>query len=146
MNTTEIETKAFDYFNNGYHCAESVFKAVVEAFGDQFDPQNLKIASAFCGGIGKSLQETCGALTGGVMALGQLFGRTEPNSDFTDAWELAAEFRHEFNNRFGNTICKTILSDIGEQENMMACKKMTGQAAGILFDLINERQEQKRAS
>jgi C_GCAxxG_C_C family probable redox protein len=39
----------------------------------------VKLSSGFTGGIGKS-GNICGALTGGVMALGLAFGRTEPDT------------------------------------------------------------------
>ncbi len=49
--------------------------------------------------------------------------------------------RSEFVKAFGSSNYKTILTDFGDQEEMMACKKMTGQAASILDDLIRTRQK-----
>jgi C_GCAxxG_C_C family probable redox protein len=139
MKKTDIEKQAFDFFNSGYHCAESVFKAITLAFSDHPEEVDTSVASGFCGGIGKSKKEACGALTGGVIALGQLFGRSSPGENFDRAWQLAAEFRDQFEKEFKATDCNAILEDLGEQENMMKCKKLTGRAAGLLFQLIEDR-------
>ncbi len=139
MKNKQIEQKAFDYFNSGFNCAEAIYVSIVEAFADDGSNVNPKPASAFCGGIGKSTKEACGALTGGILALGELFGRSEANADFSDASELAGQFRDRFVQQFKSSRCMNVLEHLGEQENMLACKKLTGEAAGILKNLIQER-------
>jgi hypothetical protein len=37
-----------------------------------------QLACAFGGGVGLSRQEMCGALSGGVLLIGLLYGRTHP--------------------------------------------------------------------
>ncbi|MCP4111877.1 MAG: C_GCAxxG_C_C family protein [Desulfobacteraceae bacterium] len=133
----EAEKKVFDYFQSGFNCAEAVSKAITEMFGHEQAP---KVATAFGRGIG-SKEETCGALTGGIIALGYLFGRADPGESPNEAHELAAEFRKRFIEKVGASVCKDILKELGEQKNFIKCKKMTSEAAGILADLLAEKNE-----
>src|SRR5512138_1672998 len=67
--------KVTSKFASGYNCAQSVFFAFLEDL--EIDPDTaLKIASGFGGGIGRR-GEVCGAVTGGIMALGAKHGRGE---------------------------------------------------------------------
>ena len=77
--------------------------------------------------------ETCGALTGGIIALGWFWGRTKPGGDKIKVYELASEFRRRFVEKFGSSNCQTLLDKFGKQENAMKCKKLTAEAAGILW-------------
>ena len=76
-----IQENAFQYFISGLHCAESIARAILEHYGEFYNPEWIKAASAFQGGIGKCKQDVCGALTGGVVALGILKGRNDPKTD-----------------------------------------------------------------
>lgn len=59
---------AEEYFEKGNNCAQAVLLAFASECG--IDPNlALKIASGFGGGMGRTSQ-TCGAVTGAVMALG----------------------------------------------------------------------------
>ena len=70
MTKSEI---AINKFKGGFNCAQSVFFC----FGDKFNIYEnmvLKIASGFGGGMGRE-QEVCGAISGGILVLGALYGR-----------------------------------------------------------------------
>ncbi len=132
----ELEKKTFDYFNNGFCCSEALSKAIIEHFSERPDDYPVKVASGFCGGIGRTHEDTCGALTGGVIAAGYLFGRMEPKRDLSDAGKVISEFRKQFLSAFGSTNCAVILERLGEQEKYIKCKELTAKAAGILADIL----------
>lgn len=134
----EIEQRAFDYFQSGFNCAEAISKAIVEAYSNETHTDIPKAATGFGGGIGGSKSETCGALTGGIIAVGCLFGRKQPKDDKKTAYEIGAEFRQNFIESFGSSTCRNILEGFGEQENLIECKKLTGRAAGILHALLKD--------
>ena len=138
-----IEKQAFDYFQNGYHCGEAVCRTVMENFGREIGPDIPRAATGFGGGVGRSHEDLCGSLAGGVVALGCLFGRMEPGVDWTECAELVGEFRRRFKEAFGSSNCGVLLKQYGEQEDMMKCKQMTGRTAGIIADLLAERAERK---
>ena len=143
MDKKQVEQRAFDLFQGGFNCAEAISTTIVEWYGSGPAEYTPKAATAFGGGIGGTKSETCGAMTGGVIALGWLFGRTEPRADKQDVYALATEFRNRFLDTFGSTQCKAILEAFGQQENLLKCKRMTGAAAGILFDILEEERASK---
>lgn len=130
---------AYEYHSSGYHCAEAVSKAIVEAFGQGMSQGIPKVATAFGGGIGRSSQDICGALTGGIIAIGCLYGRNEPGVDWTEASELAAELRQRFVHKYGTTNCKALLAAFGSQENGSRCKRLSGEVASMLAEILEER-------
>jgi C_GCAxxG_C_C family probable redox protein len=65
---------AVRYFDEGNNCAEAVLRTFAADLG-QDDPV-VRMATGFGGGMGRA-GATCGALSGGAMALGLRFGRIE---------------------------------------------------------------------
>ena len=135
----KVDRKAFEYHKSGFHCAEAVSKAVVETYGREMGQDVAKMATAFGGGVGRTHQDICGALTGGIIAIGCLFGRSKPGADWTDAYELAAELRRRFVREHGTTNCGALLSAFGPQEDMIRCKQLSGEVAGMLASILEAR-------
>ena len=138
MQREELEKKAFDYYNNGFCCSESLSKAIIDHFADNPEGYSVNTASAFCGGIGKTRADICGALAGAVIAVGYLYGRTEQGKDISLAAAIIAEFRRQFIEAFGATNCTLLLEKMGEQEKANKCKQMTQKATGMLYDILIE--------
>ena len=46
---------AFGYHNTGFHCAEAVFKAIVEVYGNGNTRDLTRLGTAFGGGLGRGL-------------------------------------------------------------------------------------------
>jgi len=135
---TKIEQTAFDYFQSGLNCAEAISKAIVETFSNRSHTDIPRVATGFGGGMGGSKAETCGTLNGGIIAVGCLLGRNQPEDDKKTAYDVGAEFRRKFIETFGSSTCRNILDGFGEQENLIECKKLTGRAAGILYAILSD--------
>jgi C_GCAxxG_C_C family probable redox protein len=101
-------------------------------------PDVTKFATGFGGGIGGSHCETCGALTGGMITLGWMFGRKGPGDDKQKVYSLSVEFRNQFLKNFGSTNCQIILDMMEKQDISMDCKKLTAEAAGVLYDILQK--------
>jgi C_GCAxxG_C_C family probable redox protein len=144
MEKEEIQENAYRYFVSGYHCAESMARAIIESQSDAFNPESIKAASAFQGGIGKCKQDACGALTGGVVALGVLKGRTDPAQDISGAVSMANQFRERFLEKFGSTNCAVLLKTVVDPNPEYTCKHLVKDAAGLLADVIEEKPEGNR--
>jgi C_GCAxxG_C_C family probable redox protein len=103
-----LSEKAVKRFLEGYNCAQSVLSTMCEHWSikSELIP---KIATAFGGGIG--LQgSVCGALTGGVMAIGIKYGDNEPSSrKRLKAYELAGIVYKEFEKRHGTVLCRELI-------------------------------------
>lgn len=139
MSRESIEKRACAYFKSGYWCSESVFKAITEEYAEDADDSLSRLASGFVGGMGSSHQEACGALTGGILALGYLYGRTKPDGDLSVLKEMVIKYRQKFMREFGSTNCGVLLDGFGEQgDDYVKCRDLTGRAAGILAEIIEE--------
>ncbi len=82
------------------------------------------------------MSDVCGALAGGIVAIGYMHGRSESGKDLSDASRIASEFRRQFIEAFGSTNCGAILKSLGKQEDSMKCKQLTATATGILADIL----------
>lgn len=100
---------ATDHFvDGGFNCAESVLRGVCEALDLQAGEALLMAATPFGGGIGRA-GAVCGALSGGAMALGLVFGRTTADPEQkTIAYEHAQRLWQRFVERAGNESCRAI--------------------------------------
>lgn len=136
MTRQTVEKNTLALHESGLCCSEAILKSVVEACTGESGPAIPKIASGFCKGIGKTGEDICGTVAGGVMALGILFGRMTPDCDNGKVCEATAEFRRAFMDQYGSTNCLRLLETFGTQENMHRCKAMTANAAGMLYDIV----------
>ena len=132
----QVSQAALHYHKSGFHCAEAMTKAFMEVYGNSSDPAVPKVASAFGGGVGRTKQEICGTLTGGFIALGYLYGRGESKDNWDLLAEMTAELRQRFESKYGTTRCGALLEVFGPQENMMRCKQLTGEVAGMLAEIL----------
>ena len=136
MSRDSVERQAFETYLTGFHCAEVISKTIVEILGNNHSQDIPIVASGFGGGIGSSKEDVCGILTGGVIAMGWLYGRSEPGADITKLKDLTGAFRKRFIERIGSTKCPEILKKLGEQEKMIKCKKLTAEMTGALWEII----------
>ncbi|RPI77683.1 MAG: C_GCAxxG_C_C family protein [Desulfobacteraceae bacterium] len=136
MKKQDIEKITFDYFSSGFNCAESVSKTIIEAFADRPVPDLPKMASAFGGGVGGTREELCGALAGGILAVGYLTGRMQPGADLSQTKKLASDLREQFMAQYGATQCRAVLEKLGPQKNSLKCKELAAKVAGMLAELL----------
>jgi C_GCAxxG_C_C family probable redox protein len=138
MTRKQAEKKTLQYSKSGLCCTEAILKSITELYAEQPSNAIPKIGSGFCGGIGKTDEDICGTVVGGVMALGYLFGRMNKDEDNTTACEYAAEFRKRFLAKYGTTNCGELVKKFESQDNEDDCRKMTADAAGMIADMLSE--------
>ena len=136
MSVEIIEKQAYKYFSDGHTCSEAVFKAIVEKYDDNFDDSLARMATGFLGGIGGSYDEACGALTGGILALGYLYGRTDPEENLDTIKELSQKFKACFIEANGATKCGVFLERFGEAKAHERCMMLTSKTAGLLAQIL----------
>ncbi len=100
---------AVEKFLSGYNCAQSI----LYAFGPDLalDGETaLRIATGFGGGMGGS-GEVCGAVTGGILALGLKYGRggQQEKSVAQHAYQKTGELMAAFERVHGSCVCRTLL-------------------------------------
>lgn len=103
---------AYQYEEECRGCAQSALAALQDVF-EMRDDCVFKSASGLSGGGGLSNKGSCGALSGGIMAIGMLFGRER--DDFRDpegkrmvAYRLGNRLCEKFIEEFGSTVCSEI--------------------------------------
>ncbi len=111
-----VATKAGDYEEAAVSCSQGTFAALQEGF-DLGGGTDMIKAATFMPGIA-SRKETCGAVVGGLMALGLKFGKdkihdSEPASpggkeQILKSRQKAWRFCEEFKKEFGSTMCGDI--------------------------------------
>ncbi|MBC7236511.1 MAG: C_GCAxxG_C_C family protein [Chloroflexi bacterium] len=100
----------------------------------------VRASDPIAGGVGGSRQELCGALAGGVMVLGALWGRVSAQEDDKVVYDLAKRFRERFAATFGLTQCGPIRDAQPEAEKR--CGAVVEKAARMLVEMIEEQRQQ----
>jgi C_GCAxxG_C_C family probable redox protein len=121
---TATQEKALASHAAGLNCAQAVVTAYADTLG--FDESLAEsIAVGFGSGMGR-LQETCGAVTGGFMAISirtsqQLADKAERKAK---AYELVQEFNERFTAIHGTKSCRLLLGcDMKTEEGREFYKK-----------------------
>ena len=109
MNATpdQIAQRSSELFDQGLCCSESVLQAVAESRGIQSE-WIPKIATGLCGGISRS-GNICGAVSGGVLAIGLCFGRSQPGQSPEETGRRVRAFLAKCEQRFGSTNCEKLI-------------------------------------
>lgn len=140
VSIAKITKDAEELFRGGFFCSEAVVSAIRSNFELDVPEEVIAMASGFPVGIGRS-KCLCGAVSGGVMAIGLIFGRTvqkDPQVEQTLA--LSKELHDWFKSANGkNALCCRILTkefDMGAGEHREQCIRFTGMVAGKVAEMI----------
>ncbi len=100
---------AVEKFLSGYNCAQSILYAFGPDLGLD-EERALKVATGLGGGMG-GRGEVCGAVTGGILALGLKFGRGSQHekSVAQQAYQKTGELMAAFERAHGSCLCRTLL-------------------------------------
>lgn len=114
----ELDEKVATYLVMSMNCAQTSFVTLQEQFG-LGDGAVLKALTSFPGVALRG--ETCGAVTGSLMALGLVFGREklDDKEGFFASLLSARTFCHRFEEELGSTLCGAILeSELGKRYDL----------------------------
>lgn len=130
-------------FDAGYYCAESVLLAVARNEGID-SPLIPAVATGFCSGVSRT-SGTCGALTGGIIALNLVHGRDRRGLPVDENYAAVQSLVTGFEAKFGSTNCTALLGcDLGTPEGRQTfrdgqlrtrCREFTGIAARLTASL-----------
>jgi C_GCAxxG_C_C family probable redox protein len=147
MERSDVRNRASALFDSGFFCAESVLTAVAE-YAEITSSLVPKVATGFCSGLSRT-NRMCGAVTGGILALGMVYGRSSPTEPVEPAYEKVQIFLNRFQDQNGSLMCEGLidcnLSTPGGREAFKQkglkerCSAITGEAAGLVVDLICEQ-------
>ena len=115
------------YFKQGLNCTECVLKTFMDMYDVNLPDEVLCMATGFGGGMGHT-KNTCGAITGAVLALGTLKGRRDPfgpkeemmdriNHLQNEIYPIFGEMIEEIEEKYGTLICKEMSQPFGDFES-----------------------------
>lgn len=128
--------KATDYFLNGNSCSESV---VLAAADDGFcDKGLLSVASPFSGGLGSGC--LCGAISGAMIVIGNLYGKNNKYNNPPIAREIAKQFMERFKEVHKVTCCRILSKgfEFHTPERKQHCANFVDFSYKCLTDLLKE--------
>lgn len=113
-----------------HSCSQATFVGICKALGSGLPEETLlALSSGFAGGIGKTFDDgTCGALVGGVMALGCY----HPSQN-DESVALANNLFERFKTQENTVICKDILKRYNGFSHCTDCCLFVG---GALADIL----------
>jgi len=133
---------------NGFLCSESVLLAISDLLEikDELIP---KIATGFGAGIG-GCGSVCGAISGGIIALGLKFGRNDVKEQAVRPYWFGQELLERFKREYGHITCRELTgcnlkTEEGRgkyaEQNMWEtrCRQYIEGATAIVFDLVSEK-------
>ncbi len=104
-----LDQKVNSYMQISYNCAQSSFLALKEQFGLEGDGV-LKALTPLTGIAERG--ETCGAVTGTLMAFGLIYGRDKNQLNdwdlYRESLKPSGKFCNLFENEFESTMCRDI--------------------------------------
>ena len=151
-----IEQEAHDNEVMYWGCSQVVIDALQRHL-NLGGSETFMAASAFAGGVGRT-REACGALLGGVMAIGLAYGRRKletgkvatEHPEFVEALLRANKFCERFKEKFGSLRCSDVRVSVRGQnykeytryntiesfEDHAKCGDVTGPAARLAAEII----------
>lgn len=118
------DAQARNYFRSGLNCTECVMRAFMDMYETDLPDDVLCLATGFGGGIGHT-KNTCGAITGSILAMGFVKGRKDP---FGPKEEMGARIKvlqgeiypvfgamvEEVKDTYGTLICSELSAPMGD--------------------------------
>lgn len=132
----KVQADAEELFQSGsFYCSEAIVASIRKNIAPDMPEQLIAVASGFPVGVGRS-KCMCGAVSGAVISLGYLFGRTKPSTP-TDpksqhCLKLANEVQESFRNNHKGVLCCHVHTkdmDMASGEHKKQCISFTGEMA-----------------
>lgn len=129
-----IRETAEAYFRKGeFFCSEAVVQTINEALGKPYSEEVVKLASGFPVGLGKA-GCLCGAVSGGEMALGMVYGRVRGEAMNPKMFEKSKALHDFIKEEYKSTCCRVITKEwagdnFQSPERKNHCITITGRVA-----------------
>ncbi len=145
----KVEQDAKNCFKQGLNCSECVMTAMLNNFETGLPAEVITLATGFGGGMGHT-KNTCGAITGAVMALSAMVGRKNPMAKETmperiaelqDIYGVVGKMVNEIKDEYGTLTCSELSDPLGDWEGKARkrnCMQMITYCAGLAAKYAEE--------
>jgi C_GCAxxG_C_C family probable redox protein len=131
-------------YAEGLNCSERVFLVVHSLLESDIASDSVALMSGFGGGVAGTRDNMCGAVSGGVAAIGLVHGRrAPPKGNRERAYEVSKVFVGRFKTKFGTTICGELIGDLpreataeSEEKRKARCSQYTLNAAKMCAETL----------
>lgn len=143
MNTNidmkKLQEDAVEIFTSGFACSESVISTIRKDLDLDIPDSAIAMSSGFPWGLGGA-GCLCGAVAGGAMCIGFVYGRSIPGDPkINRCFELTNEFHDKFKARFGASCCRILIKDYPDrnsQERKCHCIEMVKFAVVAVAEIL----------
>ena len=149
----ELLERGYLYDRDFGCCGQGTLLALQEILGFE-DELLFRSATYLAGGLGRT-QQTCGALLGGVLMLGVIFGRSEPTLARTHLEEdregAVVELVRWFEEKYGSCSCREITGfDFSNKEDFAKffiskehddCFRRNGEVAAEVIEILYKKEK-----
>jgi len=118
-------------YKEDWNCAEHMLVGANRVYGLDLDDKAIKLAAGF--GAGMAVGDVCGALTGAIMVLGELFVKERAHESDTIK-RLTAELLERYRAKMGEIDCTPLKADY--RNGSVKCRVIILEAAEILDDIV----------
>jgi len=133
-------------YAEGLNCSERVFLTLHGLLETDIPSEAVALLSGFGGGVAGIRDGMCGAVSGGVAAIGLVYGRRKPPEGNRERmYEVPRDFVSRFKTRFGTTICRELIGDLlregtaeSEERRRQRCSQYTLDAAKMCVDVLSK--------
>ncbi|WP_304508753.1 C-GCAxxG-C-C family protein [Anaerotignum sp.] len=148
----QAEQNSSNYFRQGLNCTECIMCTFLDIYNKDMPKECMALATGFGSGMGET-KNTCGAITGAVMALSSAIGRKDPFAKETvrerifelkGVYSLVGEMIQEIEDHYGTLICKELSSPLGEFEGKARkknCMEIIGYCGGLAMKYALKAEE-----
>jgi C_GCAxxG_C_C family probable redox protein len=137
----QVEHLHKQYVEERVPCSERTFLAVHSVVDTELPSQAMALLTCFAGGVGHTTM--CGAVAGGIAALGLTYGRQHPTETRSGrAGEIARAFLCQFRSRFGSELCGVLIGDTlhantsDSEARRQRCRAYSLYAVKLCVDLL----------
>jgi C_GCAxxG_C_C family probable redox protein len=109
--STVLAKKATQLFKDGFYCSEAIIQVFNEHLDLGLNENAIRMATGFGAGLGAA-KCCCGSLTGAVMVLSAVKGRTTKEENVDEVFALTRELHDKFKKRFKSTCCRVLTKDV----------------------------------
>lgn len=148
----QAEQNSSNYFRQGLNCTECIMCTFLDIYNKDMPRESMALATGFGSGMGET-KNTCGAITGAVMALSSVIGRKDPFAKETvgerirelkEIYGLVGEMVQEIEEHYGTLICKELSAPLGEFEGKARkknCMQIIGYCGGLAMKYALKAEE-----
>lgn len=139
----DLAKQAVDLFKSGLYCSEAILQVFNKHLNLGLNDTAIKMATGFGAGLGAS-KCCCGSLTGAVMVLSAVKGRTGIENNVDEVFTLTQELHDRFKQKFKATCCRVLTKPVewGVPEHHQYCEQFVGGAVEILLDILEKNSKE----